>query len=204
MKYKELIDSVDLYLQKIASGPEEKLKELSNLKTFKSRIEFCIANFPRLKAGSSRIAFDYSPEYVLKLAKNDKGIAQNNAEADGFIQNNYKDLVANVKDSDPNDFWILAQKATKVSAGQFKILAGFSLEDLRNYLYTRIENKKIFPVSDMEMFNENEFVQELMDLMVNFAMPIGDIVRASSWGKVNDRLVLIDYGLTNSILSDMY
>ena len=59
-------------------------------------------------------------------------------------------------------------------------------------------------VDEFDKINESEMVHELMDLMANFSMPSGDMGRVSSWGKVRDRLVLIDYGLTDEIKNEYY
>lgn len=204
MQAKQLIKEVDSFVNKIASLSDEKLKELSKINSFAGRIRFCDANFVKLKAGSSRIAYAYTSDLVIKLAKNEKGIAQNSVEADGFIQQHYKDLVANVLDSDPNNYWLVAEKAVKITPSQFKHLAGFSILNMYHYLLSKFENRKNMIVDEFDKINESEMVHELMDLMANFSMPSGDMGRVSSWGKVRDRLVLIDYGLTDEIKNEYY
>ena len=53
-----------------------------SLKTFKERIEYCEANLKKIGSGSSRIVYQVDNNKVLKLAKNKKGIAQNETEID--------------------------------------------------------------------------------------------------------------------------
>lgn len=201
----KLARKIDNYFHKVANLNNEKLKQLSQIPSFAGRIKFCQENFIKLKAGSSRIGFEYSSELILKLAKNEKGIAQNSTEADGFMQQGYKHLVANVVDSDPNDLWIVAERATKITPSQFKILTRYSLDELKNFLYKKFNNNmKHIDVPNYDKMNEDEFIGDIIDMMSNFDMPVGDIVRISSWGKVKDKAVLIDYGITNSIMNDYY
>ena len=51
-----------------------------SLNSFQSRIEYCASRLKRLGAGSSRIVYQIDDEKCLKLAKNQKGVAQNLAE----------------------------------------------------------------------------------------------------------------------------
>ena len=58
---------------------------LGHDKTFKSRLEYALQRARRLGGGSSRVAFvipDNGRDTVLKIAKNNKGTAQNEAEVD--------------------------------------------------------------------------------------------------------------------------
>ena len=204
MSTQNLISNIEDFIKKVASINDEKLKQLIQISTFSGRIKFCDQNFVKLKAGSSRIAYDYGGDLVLKLAKNEKGIAQNRTEADGFIQQNYKEIVANVLDSDPNDLYIVAEKATKITPSQFKQLSGFTMLNFYHYLIKKLEYRDKMEVEDFEKMENSEFVQEVLDLMVNMGMPSGDMGRISSWGKVKNRLVLIDYGLTKNIQDEYY
>jgi len=154
--------------------------------------------------GSGRIAFDYSPDLVLKLARNEKGREQNRTEADGFLQDNYKSLVANVVDSDPDDLWLVVEKAARANAADFQRTFGTSLNNLCNYIKKRISGSSFAPVENEEALSNNAAIDDLLDMMSNFQMPAGDICRISSWGKVKDRLVLVDYGLTSSIYDEYY
>jgi hypothetical protein len=189
---------LDIFNTKISLAVDPKLKELSLLPTFTARKNYCDINFTKLKAGSSRIAYVYN-DLILKLAKNEKGLAQNQTESDGFMQQNYKDIIANVLDSDPNGLWILVEKAERVNKSSFKTLTNINFDEFCDYIKKKIEYKKV----ESELDN-NHFVQELLDLMINFTMPAGDICRISSWGKVKNRAVLIDYGLTSSIYEEYY
>lgn len=207
MSYLNILSKSVIYLQKIGAL-DSRLAELSALPNFAARMRFCNENFQRLTSGSARIIYEYSPEYVLKLAKNPKGQAQNRTESDGFLQSNYKNIITNIIDADPNDFWILVEKANKVSPSQFKSLTGFGLDELCMYLNNIFESPQRYNtklnVLNVELFENSELVQELIDMMANFTMPPGDICRKNSWGLVKNRLVLVDYGLTRDIYDEYY
>ena len=69
------------------------MDEFKMLKTFAARIKYCQARLQRISSGSSRIVYKIDSEKVLKLAKNRKGIAQNEAEGGDYYkpkQVNYK------------------------------------------------------------------------------------------------------------------
>ena len=58
------------------------MEEFKNMKSFNQRIQYCEQNLQRISSGSSRIVYRIDDEKVLKLAKNKKGLAQNEAEVD--------------------------------------------------------------------------------------------------------------------------
>ena len=69
------------------------MDEFKMLKTFAARIKYCQARLQRISSGSSRIVYKIDNEKVLKLAKNRKGIAQNEAEGGDYYKSkqvNYK------------------------------------------------------------------------------------------------------------------
>lgn len=209
-----LINFSDIYLKKIAVVMDERLTTLNSLQSFSARIKFCNENFKRLTSGSARIIYEYSSEYILKLAKNPKGQAQNRTEADKFLQQHYKNIIANVIDAEPDDKWILVEKATGVSPSQFKSLTGFGLDELCLYLnnifgppgkkIVMLYNRPFNETLNVERFENSELIQDLVDMMANFTMPPGDICKKNSWGLVKNRLVLVDYGLTQDIYDEYY
>ena len=59
-----------------------------------------------------------------------------------------------------------------------------------------------------ERAESNEFVQDIVDFAFSNDMETGDFQRLSSFGKVirggKESIVLIDFGLSNSVYSDYY
>ena len=56
------------------------LETFKKIPTFKGRTQYVAERLPKLGAGSSRIVYKIDDGTVLKLAKNQKGLAQNNLE----------------------------------------------------------------------------------------------------------------------------
>jgi len=180
------------------------------LRTFAGRIRYCDSILSKIKAGSARIVYDFDSTSVLKLAKNEKGLYQNATEADGLLQSNYKNIVANVLDSDPQNWWVRSEKAFKINESAFKTLSGFEFKEFCNYVRNKftLYNRSSLPVQDPEKYHNDPWVQYIIEMMVNFNMPAGDICRINSWGKTSSgsspRLVLLDYGLTQDIFERFY
>jgi len=189
---------------KLAVISDPKLQHLSILPSFSQKIKYASENWQKLSSGSGRVVFLYDSDKVLKLAKNPKGIAQNSTENDGFIQNHYKDITANVIDSDQDDQWLIVEKASKMTTGQFKSITGIDFLNFCNYINNKFNHKINYNVIDKEKLDENEFIYEVVDLMANFDMPPGDITRKNSWGVIGNRAVLIDYGLTKDTYESYY
>jgi len=191
---------------KFAVISDTKLQQLSSIPSFSKQIKYASLNWLRLTSGSSRVIFDYSPDYVLKLAKNEKGISQNSVENYNFIQNHYKDIIANVIDSDPNNKWLVVEKASKMTIAQFKSITGIDFQNFCNYINDRFNLSKHvkYNVINKEELDNNIFIYEVVDLMANFNMPPGDITRKNSWGIVKNKVVLIDYGLTMDNYNEYY
>ena len=57
------------------------LANLERLETYAARKKYAEANLEHLSSGSSRLVYFTPGKTIIKLAKNDRGIAQNKAEA---------------------------------------------------------------------------------------------------------------------------
>jgi hypothetical protein len=201
----DIINKTNYFYKMAQATNDPRLSEISKLNSFNAKIKFCTENFKRLASGSSRVIFEYNQDLVIKLAKNQKGIEQNAIENDGFIQSNHNSIVTNVIDSDPNDIWLLVQRAMKISPSKFKQLTGIDFKLFGEYIMFKLSNKPISQIPEyLKILKDNEFIEDVLELMVNFNMPPGDITRISSWGEVNGKAVLTDYGLTQDIYSTYY
>jgi hypothetical protein len=130
--------------------------------------------------GSSRQVFDLGNGYVIKIAKNIAGIAQNESEYKISLSDE-SDLFAKVVQIS-NDFSLLImQKANKINNISYV------------WKYFDVENKK-------ELFN----LKELQKIKKNYNLLLGDFARESNWGIINGRPVIIDYGFTREIRNRYY
>ena len=190
------------------------IEEFKKLNSFTKRVEYCNTHLKRLAAGSSRIVYMVDNEKVLKLAKNKKGLAQNEVEIE---YGNYYDLsgiVAKVFESDENNLWVEMELAKKVTPNIFKNVVGVSFDEYTNAMkynyFTNIKPNR-YPTAKPENMDEmwdNEFVYEMLSFMGNYDIPVGDLGRLSTYGLVNrdgsDTIVMIDYGLTNDVYGTYY
>lgn len=131
-------------------------------------------------SGSGRKVFDMKNGYVIKVAKNQAGIAQNKSEYK-ISSNDHSNLFAKVIHAS-NDFRILImQKANKI----------YNISYVWNYF--NVTSKK-------ELFNS----KELLNIKKNYNLLLGDFARTSSWGIINGRPVIIDYGFTREVKERYY
>lgn len=191
------------------------LEELNKIRSFNGRITYANQNLSRIGSGSGRAVYDIDGTKVLKLAKNPKGVAQNEEEArlgnDWHINN----LVTNVFDSAEDDTWVVAEEGKKVTEKRIKELTGIeSLGSLNAYLRNSESTNKggrtIFSMDPAlkDSYVENEFVASLNDFMLNYNQMSGDLARPSSYGEVvrdgEPTLVLTDYGLSDEVYNTHY
>jgi tRNA nucleotidyltransferase/poly(A) polymerase/predicted GNAT family acetyltransferase len=192
------------------------LPEFLKIKSFNGKIKYANQYLPRIGSGSGRIVYDIDGEKVLKLAKNPKGVGQNEAETGaGYFESNHH-ILAKVIDSMDDDTWLIAEKAKKVNEARIKQVTGIpSLNDLKEFLKNAEElskgHKKIFPQSpELEEFfwNKNEFAFSLADFVASYAQNSGDMGRPSTFGEVlrngKPAIVLTDYGLNDEVVDTHY
>lgn len=170
-------------------------------------------NLDKLGTGTTRVVFVADPTTVIKVAKNAKGLAQNEAEIDISNNTDEEAVVAKVKDFDEGYSYIEAERARRVKPTDFKRIVGFQMKDIMSSLHiwrdnhNGIENWRAKPENYKQIL-ETSFMQELAEMVGNFDMGVGDIDRISSWGIVNrggkEHLVMIDYGLTMDIFKQLY
>ena len=197
------------------------MEEFKNCNSFAARVRYCQARLPRISSGSSRIVYKIDDEKVLKLAKNAKGIAQNNAEAHSYAIETGID--AQVFDHDENDLWLEMELARRATAADFKNIIGVPFAFVQNYVnytakrYSRnwrnisydSRYTEMFDRIDDEDFPNWEWFGMLRDYMGDTGLEsIGDLQRFSSWGVVKrngaDEIVLVDLGLDDEVYDNFY
>lgn len=183
----------------------------SGLDNLKDIVKYATSKLGKPKKGSSRMTFLVDDDKVLKVAYNQVGQSQNRTETD-YVMQQYSIVTKVIRSDDENYYWVESERVKPIrSISHFKkVLNGYTLYDLRFYFdkwgyYKGADEsyKKMF-----EIFNENEFVQELIDLVRSFDLLSGDIFKMSSWGMVKrdnqEQLVLFDYGLTQGDFHNFY
>ena len=196
------------------------IETFKSLRSFAQRIKYCEEHLQRISSGSARIVYKVDDEKVLKLAKNKKGLAQNELEAEYSRYNDLSDILARTFDSADDNTWVEMELARKVTPAVFKQVTGFNWEDFKKAMekqYYRtnpekdrwgIADKKVIPDELDQQMWEDEFVYPMLNLMANYDIPVGDLLRTSSYGVVKrdgqDAIVLIDYGLNNEVYDSYY
>ena len=196
---------------------DERLKHLSSLSTFAARIRFCNSQiWEKLGSGTGRTVYAYSDTLVVKLAKNAKGVAQNNVESDVCLHQWYGSTVTDVIDADSDDKWLVAERVRKAVAADFKIHFGYPMKDVFGYItrHFDVRERQAFEyehltASIIQALDENEQLQDLTNLICNWQMEdiygvYNDLISKRSWGVGNNRLILMDYGFTKTVCDEHY
>jgi hypothetical protein len=133
-----------------------------------------------LGTGSSRWVYDLSDNHVIKVAKDIRGLYQNQAESKVY-QTRKSNLFAEVVAISADNKCLIMSKATKI-------------ENINTvYKYYNVRNLKSLAMLD-----------NLYEDMRNNKLSREDLVRSSSWGLVGGVPVIIDYGLTHDIYKKFY
>jgi len=185
--------------------------------SFKKRIEYAKERAARIGGGSSRIAFEIQYEgrpTILKIAKNRKGMAQNEYEANMMINDWYvKDLgivIPGIDADEENDppTWIHMEKADKVNVASFrKYFSGLDpagLERLTKYMIGRLNVSPEEEQEYQEIAENNEAISSYIELIGNYSVEIGDFNRLANWGVYDGRVVIIDIGGSSDIIQKHY
>ncbi|MBY6810888.1 UNVERIFIED_ORG: hypothetical protein B2H98_01485 [Clostridium botulinum] len=131
-------------------------------------------------SGSSRDVFDLRNGYVIKVAKNRAGIAQNKSEYNISYYDN-SSLFAKVVAVSNNFNLLIMEKADKI----YNI----------SYVW------KYFNVKD----KKGAFgLEQLSDILRHYNLLLNDLKKESSWGMINGRFVIIDYGFTREVHTRYY
>lgn len=210
------------------SNPRDVLTAIKRERSFAGRVRTARAMLGKpIGAGSGRVVFDLGDGTVLKIAKNPKGVSQNGMETDGFVQQSYSDIVAPVIDSDSDDLWLVMAKAKKVGTKRFEQLIGipsrktsYGSKLSAHYLLLAAlrmlwDREHLLPgqtarmqssltEGNTEQILSIPFVEQLVSLMRDMDMPPGDFGRLSTYGELNGRLVLVDYGLSSGVWAEHY
>ncbi len=183
---------------------------LDSLKSFASRKRYMDRGFPFLGAGSGRRVYYIGENRVIKIAKNDRGKAQNEVESDSALHDWYGKLLPSIYDTAPDNSWLVCDKLVHVRARDFQSYFGVSMNTLFYYMEYRLDSHmgihamELIDQVDKDSCDTNDKIQALLDAIVNFDLVFRDLTRKNAWGKLGDRLVLRDYGLTRYVWDEYY
>ncbi len=132
-------------------------------------------SLPVVGIGTGRVVYDLGNGYVVKKARNRKGLAQNRAEYQ-IATRSRSDLLADVISVSDDYIYLIMKKADKVT----------SFDLVRSYY--KVKNLR-------ELFGLDKFYQ----LIKNNGLLLPDLYQKTSWGIINGKPVLIDFGFTKDV-----
>ena len=207
--------------------PDWDPEKLNLRQTFKDRLKYALDRAKRLGGGSSRVAMtiDYEGRpTALKVAKNAKGLAQNEAEIE-ILEDSYAGnlpIVIPLIDYDKANkrpVWLQTEIAKKVQGhtlqkmlhtpamwlltNQVRNLTGkrgphdMDDEKIKKY-YFETHNNLWQPTEEgWNIFRQ--YAEELAELVMSSTLDSGDLQNPANWGVYNGRPVVIDLGFTDEV-----
>lgn len=181
------------------------LSNLEKLETYAARKKYAEKNLKHLSSGSSRIVYLTPNKTVLKLAKNDKGLAQNKAEANPEMKSKFLNEV--IKHAG-NDCWMETHYLDKITGKEFEEMTKIPFSDfdeaIRFGLKNVSENSELKKPKNFDQVSKSEIYREMKRIGEKFKLMPGDLARISSWGTKEGRPILIDAGLTADVFANFY
>jgi hypothetical protein len=171
------------------------------LKPVRQALAYADAFLERLGAGSSRVAYTLTSNKVLKVAHNEKGLAQNKAELNIYTDPATKSIVAKIYDYEPDYVWLVSEPVREIKNEQeFKKLTNVEWSSLSKTLYMYLRKE--------EGLSEDapEFLTQLVALIKKNDLAIGDVAeKLDHWGvTASGHIALMDYGYTRDIARTLY
>jgi hypothetical protein len=130
--------------------------------------------------GSGRRVYDLGNGYVVKVAKNMRGIAQNIVEHDIALSGDTPLFAKILKTSEKFRFLIM-EKADRVR----------HISDVWKYFNVK---------SNRELYN----IKELQDISDKYDLVLRDFGSPINWGQINGKPIIIDYGFTRKVRQRYY
>lgn len=206
------------HLIKEAMGFGFSLGYLKTLSSFKKKLDYCKEYLGfSIGRGSSRICFQLDDERILKLAFNQKGIAQNEEEFRNG-QDYYNNIVPNVfpELSDTDNFtFIVSEYVLPAKDEDFEYICGVDFTTFTHViktvesLYNQKQRTKYLSDDDIEQLsNDSEDIANFVNYVYNYQPTTGDMMRICNYGIVSRNgeacIVLLDCGLTDEIFNKYY
>lgn len=197
------------------------LDKLSSIPSFRGRYNYCVTHIGKhVGKGSSRATFQLDDSKVLKLAINEKGLAQNGQEGQDDYYLQQLGIVPEIYETDDDNKWIVTEYVLPAKAKDFKECLGIDEQTFYHFLLTSYmlrrgnRNERMRYAGDMlndetfEELAENEDLMNWDEYIGNYNVSIGDMLRRCNYGMAlrngYPTIVLLDNGLTDEIYNDYY
>lgn len=180
---------------------------------YAKKVKYCRQwlGFP-IGNGSSRMVFQLDDDSVLKLAKNEKGVAQNELEYrmgnDWYISHMFPEVM---NGSDEKGLWVVSEYVLPAKKADFKNVLGvpwdLTVRAIRNMHPVNGNWKVIHDIYEKYADNEKfiEFLNGINDYISSYDVPIPDLCALMNWGLTKDgELKILDFGLDEYIWKKYY
>lgn len=190
----------------------DKEKFNKGVTSFKDMVAYARERAQRIGSGSSRIAFlvPYQGRTtVLKIAKNRKGLAQNEEESVLFDDDYIRSLgitipMIDYDERNPQPTWVHVEAAQRISEGKLaSFFEGVEISDVVVYITNKFQSHQYphrIDEATAEILKNNDNFSHLFDLLGNYQGVIEpwDLTRAANWGLYRGNPVIIDLGYTST------
>ena len=196
-------------------------EKLKSLPSFSAKKRYCDEMLgEHVGKGSSRIVYQLNDEWVLKLAFNAKGVAQNEEEYSNAIDS-YMNIGVNVDRelTDTDDFsFLVSEFVLPAKAEDFKRVFGLTFKDFVKFILSvaqqysgsrRYSYVVTFSGDELEELRDNnEDLDTYANYLENYQPHLGDMERIANYGLTHrngyDEIVLLDSGLNDEIFNKFY
>ena len=205
-----------------ALTPGFRLDYLSACDTYDERVKYCEEMLGEpVGAGSSRVVFQIDDETVLKLAKNEKGIAQNKEEIKIGLDSNliYVPKIFNGSD-EKNGLWIISEYVLPAQKGDFRKVFGIKFDDVANFVHhlQGCDDSFISPfhksiIKDIYKdyswcVNGTKLLKEIELLYTKYNSLVSDLGQMANWGMCRRNgktyMVMLDSGCSQEVYNKYY
>ena len=189
-------------------------KSIFNTTTpFEDQVEYAKVRASQIGSGSARVAFIIPYEgrdTVLKIAKNQRGHGQNEAEASIMSSTSRlspmaKRFIVPMIDYDNTSrvpTWIHTEYGTPVTDKDFINKYGEWPGELMEYVNYGLASKQWNDPNHVHDYPD--IVRAVCEIRVVYDVVTDDLSLAENWGMYRGQFVIIDLGLTEKVWSDWY
>ena len=194
----------------------------SNGGSYKDMLKYCLEMFGEpIGAGSSRIVFQIDDETVLKLAGNEKGIAQNKEEMHIGLNSGlvYVPKIFNGSD-EKEGLWIISEYVLPAEKGDFRKVFGIKFDDVARFAFYLQNSRTSYDPeyylgrakSVTDDYNwcvmGTKLLKEMETLFKDYGSMIGDLTQLANWGMCRRNgktyMVMLDAGCSQEVYNKFY
>lgn len=132
-----------------------------------------------------------------------RGIAQNKAEANSN-ECAEPEVVTRVVDHDPGFLWVIEEYASPIRSNEeFERYTGIAFMKLQG-LIRMSERDRTAEIRRDSHFNQNPWFVKMVKTMKNCGLSWVDLVALEHFGRIGNRVVLVDHGGTRKVMNTLY